>query len=133
MGMNTLHQHIVCMCLLMIMSADGSTRGWSPPTATTNPIYANGTPNDGVTMTENPAYLTHVDVIMMEEGSTSATNPTYANRNPNDALALTENPAYVLHTYAQVYPTLSARPRPAPFSHPNTYNTSNSTSDHDYI
>ena len=99
-------------------------------TYTSNPLYANGTPDDGITMMENPAYTTRVDIMM--ENHTSAANPIYANGTP-DGIAVTENPAYTTHVYTQVYPTLPTRPRPTPSSQPSTYNTSDSTSDRDYI
>ena len=98
-----------------------------------NPVYANAIPDDGITMTKNPAYATRVDGIIMMENPISATNPIYANRTPDDGIAMTENPAYVMHLYAQVYPTLPTRTRPTPYSQPSTYNTTNSTSDRDYI
>ena len=147
----------------MIVSAGASTRKWSLSTSDTKPIYANGTPDDGASITENPVYVTHMDgshtytsnplyangtpddgITMMEnpayttrvdimmENHTSAANPIYAN-GTLDGIAMTENPAYAPHVYTQVYPTLPTRPRPTPSSQPSTYNTSDSTSDRDYI
>ena len=96
----------VCICLLMIMFAGLAS------ISATNPIYA---------MATEP--WTH-----FQSGYPTG-NP---NENPDDGIAMMENPAYVAHVYSQVYPTLSTRPRPTP-SLSNTYNTSNLTSDHDYI
>ena len=95
-------------------------------TPATNPIYANRIRDDGITMTENPAYTTHVDGIIMEN-TTSATKPVYANETSDD-IAMTENPAYVMHLYAQVYPLSSPDP-----DHQSSYNTSDFPGDCDYI
>ena len=92
--------------------------------------YGNPTDDDIPTM-QNPAYATierwnHVE-------SVSPTEPHYVNGG--EEIPMTENPAYAVHVYAQVHPTLTRpQPRLAPIaSHPNMHNTTDSTSDHDYI
>ena len=69
----------------------------------------------------------------------SATNPMYANANSDGGITTMENPAYSTQmdgitmmenpaNVAQVYVQM-----PIPPGHPSTYNTSDSTSDSDYI
>ena len=63
----------------------------------------------------------------------SAKNTMYANGNSDGGIIMMRNPAYVSHVYVQINPTLPTRPRPITPGHPSTYNTSDLTSDPDYI
>ena len=91
----------------------------------------NGNPADDIRMMQNPAYATTERWNRFE--SISPTESHYVNGAED--VPMMENPAYVTHSYTEIHHSLT-RPRPAPmasYSHPNVYNTMDSTSDHEYI